>query len=593
MKEYNSTTGGRYIFNEDILNLQELALSITEMFRGSGVNFVLSGCEITLSENGDDVTVDVTSGYAYFEGRIIRVEGLTETVNSVSNIVIRMSVEDGPNIMYADGNVHSQYTDYQGYVIVNQRTQGIISPGNVIVQIQAICDEDDNWVFPNVKTGFFKANGLLNEDVIIDVTKHNVIDLSTPKIFTIDTFPAQMRGVNQSNLLIFNRLTNEEIENGVVAKLYSNELDDFLAGRFSIGEVYLNSNCTFKWAMAMEGDTIGVDVSESFMVRRSNLSDGETARFSLDNEDADNVRAEIGNGEIGLYLLVLSGSVDNHSVCKSYPEMLYFGKCKSGRPERVYKFCKDSADDNDMYSFVGFSQWNSLSADEKALWQATIENGSIDTSKLANGSVTAAKIANNAVTSDKLANDVLICNIANYMEQGVSVLPMGKTYMYYGYPLEVRACRTTEDDLPTLVLAYFRGDASAPEDTNYPNPRRLFVYVMVDDVVKDFVYDGSYSWDYAPDSYKKLFMIPDHSVTVDKLTDEAVELFQRRPLLYDPSGNGITNRTLDFVGLKGPISYEGVLGELGKYVLIIDAPTLSQFENLVSRVETLEGNANS
>ena len=70
MKEYRSKSGGRYIFNEDIENLQELALSMTSMFKDSGVNFVISGCEITVTEDDDQYTITVGSGFAFINDKM-------------------------------------------------------------------------------------------------------------------------------------------------------------------------------------------------------------------------------------------------------------------------------------------------------------------------------------------------------------------------------------------------------------------------------------------------------------------------------------------------------------------------------------------
>ena len=45
MKEYIAETGGRYTYSDDILNLQELALSMSAVFDGCS-DFIISGCEI-------------------------------------------------------------------------------------------------------------------------------------------------------------------------------------------------------------------------------------------------------------------------------------------------------------------------------------------------------------------------------------------------------------------------------------------------------------------------------------------------------------------------------------------------------------------
>ncbi|NDV80848.1 hypothetical protein [Bacteroides sp. 51] len=61
MKEYIAETGGRYTYSDDILNLQELSLSMTSIFEGCS-NFVISGCEIFGAE--------ITSGFVWINGKV-------------------------------------------------------------------------------------------------------------------------------------------------------------------------------------------------------------------------------------------------------------------------------------------------------------------------------------------------------------------------------------------------------------------------------------------------------------------------------------------------------------------------------------------
>lgn len=61
MKEYIAETGGRYTYVDDILNLQEIALSMTSIFTGYS-NFIISGCEFTES--------DIASGYVWINGKV-------------------------------------------------------------------------------------------------------------------------------------------------------------------------------------------------------------------------------------------------------------------------------------------------------------------------------------------------------------------------------------------------------------------------------------------------------------------------------------------------------------------------------------------
>lgn len=61
MKEYIAETGGRYTYADDILNLQELALSMTSIFSNSS-DFIISGCEYMGN--------DLTSGYVWINGKV-------------------------------------------------------------------------------------------------------------------------------------------------------------------------------------------------------------------------------------------------------------------------------------------------------------------------------------------------------------------------------------------------------------------------------------------------------------------------------------------------------------------------------------------
>lgn len=68
MKEYVADTGGRYTYVDDILNLQELALSMTAIFSGCE-DFIISGCEITGNA--------ISSGYVWINGKVRYFEGCT------------------------------------------------------------------------------------------------------------------------------------------------------------------------------------------------------------------------------------------------------------------------------------------------------------------------------------------------------------------------------------------------------------------------------------------------------------------------------------------------------------------------------------
>ena len=70
MKEYVADTGGRYTYVDDILNLQELALSMTAIFSACEY-FIISGCGITGNA--------ISSGYVWINGKVRYFEGCPST----------------------------------------------------------------------------------------------------------------------------------------------------------------------------------------------------------------------------------------------------------------------------------------------------------------------------------------------------------------------------------------------------------------------------------------------------------------------------------------------------------------------------------
>ena len=150
MKEYRSKTGGRYIFNEDIENLQELALSVTEMFKGCG-NFILSGCGITVEQDDDEFTVSVSEGFAFIDNKIVKVAATSVTVAAINNIVIVGTSDEGPDIMYADSSTDAQYDEYKSEVRININTGGApVAPSVAAKRLFAV-GSGSNFAFPNLR----------------------------------------------------------------------------------------------------------------------------------------------------------------------------------------------------------------------------------------------------------------------------------------------------------------------------------------------------------------------------------------------------------------------------------------------------------
>lgn len=66
MKHFVAGSGGRYVYSEDFVNLQELALSIKSIFDGCD-NFVISGCTVSGS--------NISAGYVWLNGQIRHFSG--------------------------------------------------------------------------------------------------------------------------------------------------------------------------------------------------------------------------------------------------------------------------------------------------------------------------------------------------------------------------------------------------------------------------------------------------------------------------------------------------------------------------------------
>lgn len=72
MKEFRAQTGGRYTYADDLENIQDLALALTQIFDDCD-NFIVSGCEVSGST--------ITAGYAFINGKLRRFSGATDIVS--------------------------------------------------------------------------------------------------------------------------------------------------------------------------------------------------------------------------------------------------------------------------------------------------------------------------------------------------------------------------------------------------------------------------------------------------------------------------------------------------------------------------------
>lgn len=175
MKEFRSRNSGRYIFNEDIHNLQNLALSMTEMFKDSGVDFVISGCGITVTQDNGVYTVSVGSGFVFLDNKVREVAAFTGTTSAINTIGLFATTPVAPQITYVSGDTDYQYNDFAAEVRLNsEETNG---------RLLAVLD-GGVYKFPNLKTGYFAHYCILNNGTAghLDSLVAGEIDVTTLKI---------------------------------------------------------------------------------------------------------------------------------------------------------------------------------------------------------------------------------------------------------------------------------------------------------------------------------------------------------------------------------------------------------------------------
>ena len=92
MNEFNAQTGGRYVYVDDVLNLQDLALAFGRVFDECD-NFIISGCEVSGSSIG--------SGYVYLNSKIRHFSGASGITTWPQYLYENNSTE---SVHYASGN---------------------------------------------------------------------------------------------------------------------------------------------------------------------------------------------------------------------------------------------------------------------------------------------------------------------------------------------------------------------------------------------------------------------------------------------------------------------------------------------------------
>lgn len=117
MKEFKSLDGGRYVYADDIINLQELSLSFSSIFDGCG-NFIISGCNVSGNS--------ISSGFVYINGKVRKFDGGKNIVSYPIYIYEYNTVE---SVGYEDQQVKSGRTVYGSSFMTSEPTQNDLVTG--------------------------------------------------------------------------------------------------------------------------------------------------------------------------------------------------------------------------------------------------------------------------------------------------------------------------------------------------------------------------------------------------------------------------------------------------------------------------------
>lgn len=107
MIEYVSKQGGRHLYNEDMINLQNLCNSFAEFFKDCGKDFIITGLEEYIT-HGERC---LSEGYVWLDGKVRYVPRINITRNH--NVYICPVTKDSEQIVYATPGITGPiYRDY-------------------------------------------------------------------------------------------------------------------------------------------------------------------------------------------------------------------------------------------------------------------------------------------------------------------------------------------------------------------------------------------------------------------------------------------------------------------------------------------------
>lgn len=298
MKEYRSRNSGRYVFNEDMHNLQELALSPVELFSDCGLDFVISGCTITITQNNDLYTINVASGFVYLDGKIRKVEAFTGTAASINSIGIYATQPTAPQITYFNGDTDFMYNDYAAEIRVNFDNS---------LNIACVLAQQNNsaYVFPNLRTAFFNHYCIMNNGTIgqINSLVAGEINVTTLKI-------------NSNNVTsLFVQKSGDSMNNNATLTFTKGNNHTVITGEsITVDGTVSAENISLSGIAEIAGDI----TANSFIKANGTSSQFLKADGSVDNTVyATNSRADSINARFNNYLLLTGGTLTGELTINS------------------------------------------------------------------------------------------------------------------------------------------------------------------------------------------------------------------------------------------------------------------------------------
>ena len=207
MIEFRGEDGGRHLYNEDMLDLQDLALSFTQLFADCGGDFVIHGCEIERQNN----KWYVNDGLVWLDGKIRRLER-TQVSTSYPLYIVPRNLA-GKSIPYAvQGITGLMFIDYSAVVQTSKPSSG-----------KYIAMRSQEYGFEDLRSVFFNyyalTSGVGKQEVNSDVM-FTSLDIANKRFGDAQNYAEVTTDSNGSILKI------KFVENGLTKKMFELWLED-------------------------------------------------------------------------------------------------------------------------------------------------------------------------------------------------------------------------------------------------------------------------------------------------------------------------------------------------------------------------------